>query len=128
MSFFSNEKKYLFLFFLTLGFFFFFRFPYREFIYTNGISDYHIADTAPNFFGVFLFVFLKKSQKKKHSNILLCSGAFLGMIAYEYVVQPFVGFATVDFFDLLASLFASLIVFSVCNRVDTKQINCDKLH
>jgi len=57
---------------------------------------------------------------------LLCLGAFLGMIVYEFVVQPFVGFATVDFFDLLASLFASLIVFSVCNRVDTKQINCDK--
>ena len=67
------------------------------------------------------FCFSKKSQKKTFKHIALF-GCFSWYDCVWISSSALLGFATVYFFDLLTSL----IVFSVCNRVDTKQINCDK--
>ena len=111
------KKKYLILFIITLVIFTLFRIPYRNYIYKNHIFDFHIADTAPNFFAVFLFVFLKKSGKESHNNLLLIFCSFLVMVLYEYFIQKYMGL-TIDPLDIIASFFGCLLVFFICKKID----------
>ena len=114
-------KKYFILFIITLFVFVFFRLPYRNYIYSNNIFDFFIADTAPNFIAVFLFVFFKKSQNKTHNNLALCFFTFLGLVVYEYYIQIhlYKG-AAIDIFDAISSLIAAVIVYFICEKMDNK--------
>ncbi len=113
------KKKYLFLFLVSSVFFVIFRIPYRSYVYQNNFYDFHIADIAPNFFAVLLFVFLKKTNKKKHNNTILCISTFIGVVVYEYFIQEhFYKGATVDIFDIIASFFAAILSYLIIERVD----------
>ena len=112
-------KKYLILFIITLLVFLFFRLPYRNFIYSNNIFDFFIADTAPNFLTIYLFVFFKKSQKIKHNNLMLVVFSFLGLTIYEFFLQTHIyKGARIDLLDILASLIASITVYFICEKID----------
>ncbi len=112
-------KKYLVFFIVTLLIFLFFRLPYRNYIYSNDIFDFFIADTAPNFLTIYLFVFLKKSQKIKYNNLVLIIFSFLGLVIYELFIQVHIyKGARIDLLDILASLIASISVYFICEKID----------
>lgn len=116
----SLKTKYLLLFIASAIFFLVMRLPYRKFIYQQGHWDLHIADTAPNFLAVLLFVFYKKCRGSVHSNQLLVSGAFLGLLLYELMIQTHIYDATIDVLDIIASLVGSSFAFLVCYYLDNK--------
>lgn len=116
----SLKRKYLLLFIANAIIFLVMRLPYRKFIYQNGHWDFHIADTAPNFLAVLLFVFYKKHRGSVHSNQLLVSGAFLGLLLYELVIQTQIYDATIDVLDIIASLAGSLFALLVCSYLDNR--------
>ncbi|MFS4415350.1 hypothetical protein [Maribacter sp. 2307ULW6-5] len=123
-------KIYRILFIFTLALFLFFRLPYRSYVYANDIFDFFIADSAPNFYAVFLFVFLKKGQKnalyrkkikKQHHNIFLALSALLAFITYEFTIQIYAyPGARIDKYDVLASFIAFILVYFLCERIDGK--------
>ena len=113
------NKIYLKLFLVTIVIFLFFRLPYRSFIYDNGIFDFYIADTSPNFFTVFLFVFYKKWQKTTIKNIILCLGTFLGLSIYELFIQKYMSIATVDYNDIIASFVGCIVAYYTIQKMDT---------
>jgi len=117
----KTNYYYLILFLLSLFIFILFRIPYRQYIYSNSIFDFYIADTAPNFIAVFLFVFLKKWQKKNIPNKLLTISTFLGLTFYELFIQTHVyKGAVIDRLDILATFIASIIAYFICQYIDTK--------
>jgi len=121
-----KNKIYLKPLLITVVLFLLFRLPYRSYIYTNHIYDFYIADTAPNFFAVFLFVFLKKWQntdsklfKNNYTlNIVLIIASFLSMVFYELFIQKYFTNAIIDIKDIYASLFASVVAFVVIQKMD----------
>lgn len=113
------NKIYLKLFLVTIVIFLFFRLPYRSFIYDNGIFDFYIADTSPNFFTVFLFVFYKKWQKTTVKNITLCLATFLGLSIYELFIQKYMSIATVDYNDIIASFVGCIVAYYTIQKMDT---------
>ncbi|MCL7752476.1 hypothetical protein [Polaribacter sp. Z022] len=118
------KKKYFILFLIAIALFLFFRLPYRNYIYSNNFFDFYIADTSPNFFTVFLFVFLKKSQKKNHKNLQLCFFTFFGLILYEFFIQTKIyRGATIDNLDVIASLIAAVLCYFVCEKIDRKLLD-----
>lgn len=114
---FKKEIYFLIFSFCALAFLFF-RLPYRSYIYSHHLFDFYIADTAPNFWAVPAFVFFKKWRKSKHSNALLCTSAFLGMVVYEYFLQSFFYDATIDHLDALASFFGTVVSYFVSEKAD----------
>jgi len=100
--------------------------PYRNYIYSNNINDFYIADTAPNFIAVFLFIFFKKWQNKNFTifktnftaNVVLAASSFLGMLFYELFIQKYFAYAVVDINDIYASLLASVIGFFIIQKID----------
>lgn len=112
-------KKYIVLFTVTLLIFLFFRLPYRNYIYSNNIFDFFIADTAPNFLTIYLFVFFKKSQKQPQNNLVLVVFSFLGLTIYELFLQTHIyKGARIDLLDILASFIASITVYFICEKID----------
>jgi len=115
----KTRKYYTVLFIISFILFLFFRLPYRNFIYSKHLFDFYIADTAPNFFVIFLFVFLKKiNNDAKISNFHLVLFSFIGIVIYEVFIQSYFKYATIDYKDILASLLASLIVFFIIKHKD----------
>lgn len=70
------------------------RLPYRSYIYEHDIFDFYIADTAPNFLVVFMFVFLRRSHSSVESALMLATMSGLGVLGYEFIQGK-----TILFFD-----------------------------
>lgn len=105
---------------MSVVLFLFFRIPYRTFIYERDYFDFYIADTSPNFFSVLVLVFyFKWSSKEKLNNFFICLSVGLGLVIYEYL-QNFLSAQTVDYKDVIASLFGFLISYYICNYFDIK--------
>jgi len=117
------EKTYLLLFLVSAVFFVIFRIPYRSYIYQNNFYDFHIADVAPNFFTVLLFVFLKKTNSSIHNNTVLCISTFIGLVFYDYFIQEhFYKGATIDILDIIASFFAAILSYFMVERIDKNYV------
>ncbi|MFC0264612.1 hypothetical protein [Fontibacter flavus] len=122
------KKNYLSLFLLSILIFVLFRFPYRTFIYSEGIFDFYVADTSPNFLSVFVYVFYHKWRFANHrSSIFLILSILLGLIFYEIVFQRFISIQTFDFKDLIASFLGSVICFFVCLKFENRKFK-DEVH
>lgn len=106
------QKMYLCLAGLSLLLFLFFRLPYRNYIYEHGLFDFYIADTAPNFLTVFLFIFLRRSSTNEDNPYLLVIMSGVGLIIYELVQRKSILFF--DPKDIIATLLAVVIAgFSI---------------
>ncbi|WP_445710294.1 hypothetical protein [Flavobacterium sp.] len=112
------KKKHLILCVISVLLFVFFRLIYRPYIYGNSLYDFYIADTAPNFFSLFAFVFYKKYKEDNNSTLVLCLGALLGLIIYEVFIQEHVYNAVLDWKDIFASFLASVLAFCICNKIE----------
>lgn len=114
-----NPNRTYFGFFGIIGLLFlFFRFPYRNYIYQHDFFDFYIADTAPNFFTVFMFVFLRRSLSKQESAILLATMAGAGVLVYEFIQGQTVLFF--DWKDVCATVLATLLVYPCIVYFDKK--------
>lgn len=99
--------------------------PYREFVYTNGIADFGLADCLPNFLYVLhlsiTVVWLTQRiprLAKAASRVSSIASVTLGTILYEMdqIGQPG---RTFDWKDILASLLAGILAYLIWGRVGT---------
>lgn len=122
----KSRQIYLIMLIISSLLFIFFRLPYRNYIYENKIFDFHIADSSPNFFAVFMFVFYKKLSPRKLRNTTICSASFLGLSVYEIFIQQHIYKATFDINDIIASAIASLIAYLICMQLDKQEEKLNK--
>lgn len=119
-----KKTVYLVCLLLASALFLIFRLPYREYIYNNSVYDFYVADTAPSFFAVIMFVFLQKIRwKTLFSNIFICTCAFLGASVYELFIQQHIYRATLDWRDTSASFLAGILSFFICKYIDSRHLN-----
>ena len=91
--------------------------PYRNYIYTNNIEDFGLADVGYNIFVIPLMTFISWIGKKEIStrirtNILKFSFITIGfeLLSYYY---PY--FGTFDIKDILALIFSTLLAHWLSN-------------
>ena len=119
------KNKYLISLLISILLFIILRLPYRDYIYNNNLYDFHIADTAPNFFAILMFIFLNKWENNNNSNIKLAISSFFGLTIYEFFIQQHIYNATIDYLDVLASFVAAILAYFICqkiNRLDKNRI------
>ena len=112
------KKTYLYLFGLASILFLLIRLPYRSYIYEHGLFDFYIADTAPNFLTVFMFVFLRRSRSSEESALMLATMSGLGVLVYEFIQGKTILFF--DWRDVVATIFAALLAYPCIVYVDRK--------
>jgi hypothetical protein len=118
-----KRKIYIIPLLLTGVLFLVLRFPYRDYIYRNEISDFNIADTSPNFLSAFLIIFLERLFSKYNDGLLfVCTYAFLSLIIYEVALQPFLFAQTFDIYDIFASGLGTFICFWICVKLENLNI------
>ena len=122
------KKKYLLLSIISIILFLYFRILYRPFIYKNNFFDFYVADTAPNFFPVLVFVFFKKYQDTSINTYIVSSAAFIGLTIYEFFIQHHIYTSTFDWKDIFASLLASILAIIICFIIEIKNINIESEH
>lgn len=81
---------------------------YRPFIYSNGINDFHIADTLGNSLGTIatVFVFVSILGIDRAKDIFLIRTVTIAVIVYE-LAHPLLGKA-IDPLDIVATLAAGI--------------------
>ena len=94
------------------------RLPYRSYIYEHGLFDFYIADTAPNFLTVFMFVFLKRSLSNQESALLLSTMSGVGILVHEFIQGKTILFF--DWRDVIATVIAALLVYPCIVYLDRK--------
>jgi len=95
---------------------------YRPYIYSNGISDFHVADTLGNSFGTMTAIFMVLTLSGKGTNkdwkiILIIIG---GLLIYELL--NLTGKTAIDLNDMIATLvfgtISALIYFRLLRKYD----------
>lgn len=81
---------------------------YRPFIYSNGIDDFHIADTLGNSLGTIatVFVFVSILGVDRVKDIFLIRTVTIAVIVYE-LAHPLLG-KSIDPLDILATVVAGV--------------------
>lgn len=81
---------------------------YRPFIYSNGINDYHIADTLGNSLGTVatVFVFASLLGRQSAQDSFLIRAVTISVLVYE-VAHPLLG-KPIDPWDIAATVLAGL--------------------
>lgn len=102
-----------------------FRLPYRSYIYEHGLFDFYIADTAPNFLTVFMFVFLRRSLSNQESALLLSTTSGLGILVYEFIQGKTILFF--DWRDVIATVIAALLVYPCIVYLDRKNAQTERI-
>ncbi|HMR81744.1 MAG TPA: hypothetical protein PKE30_01380 [Niabella sp.] len=89
---------------------------YRQYIYSNRINDYGIADASPNFFAGLIIVFLyftlyQKSTLKRHTMF-----AIVGLVGYELIQGSIFKNNFFDYKDILASILGALTGYLIGSK------------
>jgi len=97
---------------------------YRDWVYSNQIADFGLANYLPSITGtitaIFLLIGLSKESIKKSP-----SSAFwvvVGCVIYE-VMQPILGTGIFDWQDLIAVVITGSIVIFSLNRINKTMVN-----
>lgn len=101
------------------------RLPYRSYIYEHDIFDFYIADTAPNFLVVFMFVFLRRSHSSVESALMLATMSGLGVLGYEFIQGKTILFF--DWRDVTATIVAALLVYPCIVYLDRKNAQTERV-
>lgn len=109
------KKLYYKIFFLFLFLTFILGDIYRNYIYTNNINDYGLADIYPNIRAVIIasFLFMAKAkyiEDKEEVTIIL--SVVLGFILYEFV-QIKIPISTFDWKDIIGTIIGGIITFVI---------------
>lgn len=81
---------------------------YRPFIYSNGINDFHIADTLGNSLGTIatVFVFVSVLGVDRAKDLFLIRTVTIAVIVYE-LAHPLLG-KSIDPLDIVATVIAGV--------------------
>jgi hypothetical protein len=94
---------------------------YRPFIYSNGINDFHIADTLGNSLGTVgaVFVFLSLLGRSNIQDHFLMRTIVISILVYE-VAHPLLG-KPIDPWDLIATMIAGFFCGGLYRVIHEKQ-------
>ncbi|HLP80956.1 MAG TPA: hypothetical protein VK141_03045 [Nitrosomonas sp.] len=100
---------------------------YRPRIYANHINDFHIADSAPNFFFVigimFLMLYVYRKKGRSITSWKMIQQGTLGALFYEFIQLADGG--TFDYFDIAASLLGAAVAYFVNQYLVERYANID---
>lgn len=122
-----SETRYLWMIIILLSVIaIVFKSIYRQYIYTNQINDYGIADASPNFFAALIIVFLyfvqyQKSTLKTHTIFTIT-----GLIGYELIQGSVFKNNFFDYKDILASILGALTGYLIGSKIKSGPINLSK--
>lgn len=85
------------------------RVTYRPYIYSNGINDFHVADTLGNSLGTIatVFVFLSILGRKISDDLFLLRTVVISVFVYE-LAHPLLG-KQIDIWDLIATIVGGIL-------------------
>jgi hypothetical protein len=94
---------------------------YRPFIYSNGINDFHIADTLGNSLGTVgtVFVFLSLLGRSNIQDHFLIRATVISVLVYE-LAHPLLG-KPIDPWDLIATLITGFFCKALYRAIHEKQ-------
>ncbi|ACJ30876.1 hypothetical protein swp_4221 [Shewanella piezotolerans WP3] len=97
---------------------------YRDWVYSNQIADFGLANYLPSITGtitaIFLLIGLSKESFKKAPTSAF--GVMVGCVIYE-VMQPTLGTGTFDWQDLIAVVITGCIVVFALNISNKTMVN-----
>ena len=97
---------------------------YRDWVYSNQIADFGLANYLPSITGtittIFLLIGLSKESFKKAPTSAFW--VMVGCVIYE-VIQPILGTGVFDWLDLVAVVITGCIVVSALKISNKKMIN-----
>jgi len=97
---------------------------YRDWVYSNQIADFGLADYLPSITGtitaIFLLIGLSKESFKKAPTSAF--GVMVGCVIYE-VMQPTLGTGIFDWQDLIAVVITGCIVVFALNISNKTMVN-----
>jgi len=109
-----KEERFFWILFATfcLVYFAFDNLTYREYIRSNSINDFGIADHGPNFFCVFaLYTFYFLSSNGKEKTFLNWCLKVSGILIIYEILQLFIPAQTFDWKDIVATIIASVLAY-----------------
>lgn len=77
---------------------------YRQYVYTNQINDFGIADASPNFFAGLVITLLYFTQNQKMTFKKYAFFALVGLIGYEIIQGSVFKNNFFDYRDIIASI------------------------
>jgi hypothetical protein len=94
---------------------------YRSYIYSNGINDFHFADTLGNTFGtittLFLLVAILSNDTRKGTSLLRLGTVVL--LIFE-LAHPLLG-KPIDLWDMVATIVTALFCYILYNLIFTNE-------
>ncbi|MBL1409906.1 hypothetical protein [Sphingobacterium faecale] len=88
---------------------------YREYIYSNEINDFGVADSSPNFFAGLIIVLFYYVQYQKVSLKVHALFAAIGLIGYELIQRSVFKSNVFDYKDILASIIGVTMGYLICS-------------
>jgi len=95
---------------------------YRPFVYSQGLSDFHVADTLGNSLGTIatVLVFASIFGRSHIQTLFVLRAAAIAVAVYE-LLHPLLG-KPIDSFDLLATVLAGLLCQGVYRWVYRREL------
>lgn len=111
-----SDTKYLWLVIVLLSIIaILFKSIYREYIYSNEINDFGIADSSPNFFAGLIIILFYYVQYQKVSLKVYALFAAIGLIGYELIQGSVFKSNIFDYKDILASIIGVTMGYIICS-------------
>lgn len=92
---------------------------YRQYVYSNQINDFGIADSSPNFFAGLIIVFFYYIQYQKVSLKVHALFGAIGLVGYELVQGSVFKNNVFDYKDILASIIGVVVGYLICSKFKT---------
>jgi len=89
---------------------------YRQYVYTNQINDYGIADASPNFFAGLIIVLFYFTQYQKLTLKAHAMFTVAGLVGYELIQGSIFKNNVFDYKDILASILGAFMGYLICSK------------
>lgn len=99
-----------------------FKSSYRQYIYTNQINDYGVADSSPNFFAGLIIVFLYFTQYQKSTLKTHAIFTVVGLVGYELIQGSVFKHNVFDYKDIFASVLGGVMGYLIGLKFRSVQV------
>ncbi|QQT26705.1 hypothetical protein [Sphingobacterium spiritivorum] len=100
-----------------------FKSSYRQYIYTNQINDFGVADASPNFFAGLILVIFYFTQYQKISLQKHALFTAVGLIGYELIQGTVFKNNYFDYKDIIASILGAFAGYLLCSKFKSFMAN-----
>ncbi|SIT09494.1 hypothetical protein SAMN05421786_105141 [Chryseobacterium ureilyticum] len=109
-----SQTKYLWIILILLSIIaILFKSTYRQYVYTNHINDFGIADSSPNFFAGLILVFFYFIQEQKMTFGKHALFTVIGLIGYELIQGSIFKNNIFDYKDIIASILGAATAYLI---------------